>query len=143
MSSIEFGTPDSSGVFPNSLASPRPDPASRFFSFVPDVQVVGPRRTTLGDGATYQFAFRTDYTAHLEIRHLTPSQLETALALKLALLAGETVRVVTDDADDNVYLCTLKPGTEPEIANDDDVRLHFTFRCDLRKSTAILVDYDA
>ena len=141
MASIEFGTPDSSGDYPSSLASPRPDPENRFFEFVPDVDPIGPRATAVGDGATYRFGFREDYTARLRIRHLAPSQLVTALALKLALLNGETVHVVTDDSDDNDYTCTIRPGTEPTIANDDDNRLHFSFTCDLRADTPILVNY--
>lgn len=140
MASIEFGTPDSSGDYPNSLASPRPTPADRFFSFAPDVVPVGPRRTAL-DGTTYQFRFRRDYTGHLEIRHLSPSQLTTALDLKEALLNGESVNVVTSDSDSHEYVCTLKPGTEPTITNDDDGRLHFTFACDLRSASKILVTY--
>lgn len=143
MASIQYGTPDSSGDYPNSLGSPRPNPANRFFGYAPDAARIGPRRTTLGDGATYQFGFRTDYYAHLEIHHLAPSQMGDALDLKLALLNGETVRVVTDDADSSAYTCTLKPGTEPTITNDDDQRLLFSFACDLRSADPILVNYGA
>lgn len=141
MAAIEFGTPDSSGDYPNSLASPRPTPADRFFEFVPDVVPVGPRRTALGDGSTHEFRFRRDYTARLVIRHLAPSQLTTALDLKDALLAGESVNVVTSDSASHEYVCTLKPGTEPVIENMDDGRLHFAFSCELRSSSKILVTY--
>lgn len=140
MAEIQYGTPDSSGDYPNSLGSPRPDPANRFFEYVPDYVVTGPRRTAL-DGTQHVFTLRADYTARLAIRHLPPSSLDEALALKVWLIEGGTVRVVTDDATSATYTATLKPGTTPEIVNEDDGRQHFAFRCELAKSTAILVDY--
>lgn len=126
------------------LASPRPTPADRFWAFVPDVSILGPRRETVGDGEEYVYELRAErYDAHFEIRHLAPSQLALALALKLWLLRRGEVTVVTDDVDGAEYEgLKLKPGTTPEIVNDDDVRQHFTFRCDLRSASAILVNYD-
>lgn len=142
MAEIQFGTPDSGGDYPESLASPRPTPADRFWDFTPNYSIVGPDKAALGDASIHTFVFREDYTAVLEIRHLAPSQLETALALMKALINGETVRVVTSDADSNVYLCTRKPGTVPTITNADQSRQHFTFRCELRAAEPILIDYD-
>lgn len=141
MASIQYGTPDSGGDYPESLSSPRPDPASRFFEFTPDTQKIGPRRAALGDASIHEFRFRRDYLATVAVRHLRPSQLASALALKDWLTGGGTVRVVTGDSDGNVYVCKLKPGTDPTITNDDDRRQHFSFSCELRSSTAILVNY--
>jgi hypothetical protein len=140
MAEIQFGTPDSGGDYPESLSSSRPDPASRFFSVVPNAAIVGPRRTTL-DRTQHVFALRTDYSIAIVVRHLSPSQLATALALKLWLIAGETVRVVTRSSAGTVFTATLNPGTTPEIALDDEFRGHYSFHCELAKSTAMLIDY--
>lgn len=143
MAEIQFGTPDSSGVYPLSLGSLRPDPANRFFEWVPDIQIIGPRRTTLGDRLQHLFAFRTDYSAKLTIKHLHPSQLDTALQLKWWLMSGYVVKMVSGDATSSYATATLKPGTEPEIVNDDDIRQHFLFRCELAQSAVgILIDYE-
>lgn len=140
MAEIQFGTPDSGGDYPEVLASPRPDPANRFFSWKPDYEPIGPRATTL-DRTQHLFALREDYTVSLEVRHLAPTQLTTALALKAWLLAGGAVNVVTSDDDDNEYVCTLKPGTTPTITNSDDSRQHFTFACELAADDPIIVEY--
>jgi hypothetical protein len=127
-----------------SLASPRPDPANRFFGYTPDVDVVGPVAQALGDGEEYLFEFREDHFAHLEIHHLAPSQLAAAVDLCLWLLRRKPVTVTTDDVNNAVYTgLKLRPGTKPEIVNEDEARQHFTLRCDLRSSAPILVDYSA
>lgn len=142
MAEILFGTPDSGGDYPYSLASPRPDPANRFFDFRTDVMRVGPRRTTLGDAVQHTFAFRTDYVARLSVRHLAPSAESTMLALKLWLMDGGAVRVITRDGNAAVYTgLTLRPGTEPTIDLEDETRQHWKFSCELRHTSAITVDY--
>lgn len=126
------------------LESPRPDPANRFFEFVPDVQDIGPRKPTLGDGIEHSFVFRTDYTAKFVIRHLAASQQALALALKLWLLRAGEVTVTTDDANDAEYeALRLRPGTTPLISNEDDTRQHFRFECELRSDDPIVMDYSA
>jgi len=125
------------------LESPRPSPADRFWEFVPDYVPIGPRKTTLGDRAQHVFLFREDYTAKFAIRHLTGSAaLAIALRLKRHLIGGGSVTVTTDDVDDNEYAgLTLRQDTTPEIANEDELRVHFAFRCELASDTPILVDY--
>ena len=140
MAEIQWGSPDSSGALPYALGSLRPDPANRFFDLVPDYSPIGPRVTTL-DRTQHLFALREDYTAKLTIRHLQPSQLATALALKAWLIAGGEVAVITDDVDGNEYACTLRPGTTPTITNDDEGRQHFSFSCELAGDDPVVVDY--
>jgi hypothetical protein len=125
------------------LASPRPTPADRFWEFVPDYQVIGPRKTTLGDRKQHVFSFREDYSAKFAIRHLSGSATQLlCLALKRWLIAGGEVTVTTDDGDTAVYEdLTLKPDTTPEITNEDEQRVHFAFRCELASDDPITVDY--
>lgn len=127
---------------PTVLASPRPDPANRFFECTPNYVHVGPIKTTLAR-TIHAFTFREDYTLSLTIRHLSPDQWEDALAVKQWLMTGGTVTVDTDDLDSNTYSgLTLAPGTEPEIKNDDDERQHFSFACVLADDAPIVVNYD-
>jgi hypothetical protein len=141
-------TPDSEGSSGGSdastltLGSPRPDPANRFFEVVPDYLHIGPRKTAL-DRRLHVFTFREDYTVHVVIRHLAPSQWGLALELKRHLIAGGLVTLNTDDLDDASYEnVQLAPGTTPEIKNDDDDRQHFSFTVDLAGDDPILVNYD-
>lgn len=125
-----------------SLGSPRPDPANRFFEVTPNYEHIGPIKVAL-TRAIHAFTFREDYTVSLVIRHLSPTQLETALMLKRHLMLGGTVTLNTDDLDDASYTdLQLAPGTVPEIRNDDDERQHFSFSCVLASDTAITVNYD-
>ena len=130
------------GSVPMILGSPRPDPANRFFEVVPDYQHIGPQRVAL-TRAIHVFTFREDYTVSVTIRHLSPSQLEDALALKQWLITGNTVTLNTDDVNGATYAgLQLAPGTTPEIKNDDDERQHFSFSCVLADDSPITVDYD-
>jgi hypothetical protein len=125
-----------------SLGSPRPDPANRFFDVVPDYQHIGPIKTAL-DRSIHAFTFREDYTVSVTIRHLSPTQLETALLLKAHLMTGGLVDLNTDDVDSATYEdIQLAPGTVPEIRNDDDERQHFSFSCVLADDSPITVNYD-
>jgi hypothetical protein len=125
-----------------SLGSPRPDPANRFFEVVPDYQHIGPIKVAL-TRAIHAFTFREDYTVSVVIKHLSPTQLETALLLKAHLMTGGLVTLNTDDVDGATYTnIQLAPGTTPDIANDDDERQHFSFSCVLADDDPITVNYD-
>jgi hypothetical protein len=130
------------GSVPMSLGSPRPDPANRFFEVVPDYVHVGPIKVAM-TRAIHAFTFREDYTVSVTIRHLSPAQWEDALALKQWLMTGGTVTLNTDDLDSNSYSgLQMAPGTSVEIANDDDERQHFSFKCVLADDDPIVVNYD-
>src|SRR5690349_24632860 len=108
------------GSVTDTLGSPRPDPANRFFEVVPDYQHIGPQKVAL-TRAIHVFTFREDYTVAVTIKHLDPTLLEDALALKKWLITGGDVTLVTDDLESNTYSgLTLAPGTTPSITNDDD-----------------------
>ena len=125
-----------------SLGSPRPDPANRFFEVVPNYVMVGPRKVAL-TRAIHTFVFREDYTVHLVIKHLSPSQHETALLLMAHLISGGLVTLNTDDLDDASYSnLQLAPGTTPTLKNDDDDQQHFSFTVDLAGDDPITVNYD-
>lgn len=142
MASISWDTEASDGG--KILASPRPDPGNRFFAYKPDGSPIGPRRTALGNGVQHVFPFRRDYYAHLEIHHLAPSQLGDALELQQWLIDGGVVTVSSDDVNGAEYEnLTLRPDTTPDIDNADDTLQRFSFTCDLRSSSPILIDYSA
>ena len=142
MASIDWDTEASDGG--NTLESPRPDPANRFFDWEPDVVVIGQRRTAASDAEQYLVKFRTDYIVRVTIRHLTPSLLTDALALKKWLIEGGEVTLTTDDAVGATFdELTLRQETEPEITNEDDNRQHFSFTCELRSADPIVIDYSA
>jgi len=137
MARIDWGV----GSVTDTLGSPRPDPANRFFDVVPDYQHIGPIKVAL-TRAIHAFTFREDYTVSVTIKHLSPDLLEDALALKQWLMTGGAVTLVTNDVDSNEYDgLTLAPGTEPTIQNDDDERQHFTFTCVLADDDPIIVNY--
>ena len=142
MADIEWTEGTGSDATTMNLGSPRPDPANRFFEVVPDYIHVGPQKVAL-TRAIHVFTFREDYTVSVVIKHLSPSQLETALTLKKHLITGGTVTLNTDDLDDAQYTgLQLAPGTTPEIRNDDDERQHFSFACVLADDDPITVNYD-
>lgn len=142
MAAILWGEQESDGSYPNSLASPRPTPAHRFWEFTPDVEIAGPRATAIGDASQHTFVFRTDYTGKFVLRALPDSAQATALALKLHLINGGEVTVQTDDADDAEYVgLTLRPDTTPKFELEDDIRRHWRFECELRDSSPITLDY--
>jgi hypothetical protein len=138
MARIDWGV----GSVTDTLGSPRPDPANRFFEVVPDYVHVGPIKTAM-TRAIHAFTFREDYTVSVTIKHLSPDLLEDALALKKWLITGGLVTLVTDDLDSAEYdELQLAPGTTPEIKNDDDERQHFSFSCVLAGDDPITVNYD-
>ncbi len=138
MARIDWGV----GSVTDTLGSPRPDPANRFFECVPDYQHIGPVKTAL-TRALHAFTFREDYTVSVVIKHLSPDLLADALALKKWLVTGGEVTLVTDDIDSNSYdQLQLAPGTTPEIRNDDDERQHFSFAVVLAGDEPIIVNYD-
>jgi hypothetical protein len=142
MADIEWIEGEGSEATTMNLGSPRPDPANRFFEVVPDYVLIGERKVALSR-AIHTFVFREDYTVHVVIKHLSPTQHATALMLKKHLINGGLVTLNTDDADDAVYPdLQLNPGTTPEIANDDDERQHFSFTVDLAGDDPITVNYD-
>jgi hypothetical protein len=137
MARIDWGV----GSVTDTLGSPRPNPANRFFEVVPDYQHVGPTRVAL-DRTIHAFTFREDYTVSVTIKHLSPDLLGDALALKKWLVTGGEVTLVTSDVDDATYEgLQLAPGTVPEITNDDDERQHFSFTCVLASDDPITVNY--
>lgn len=142
MASISWDTAASDGG--ETLASPRPDPANRFFDWEPDIVVVGHRNTAVSNAEQYLVKFRTDYCVRVSIRHLVPSLLSLALDLKKWLIEGGEVTLTTDDANSATYdELTLRAETTPTITNEDDNRQHFTFTCELRSADPILIDYTA
>lgn len=125
-----------------SLGSPRPDPANRFFECVPNYLHVGPRRVAM-TRAIHAFTFREDYTLRLVMKHLAPSQLALAQALKKHLMTGGAVTANTDDLNDASYdALTLAPGSEPEIRNADDEQQYFEMEMILAGDEPMAVDYD-
>lgn len=137
MARIDWGV----GSVTDTLGSPRPDPANRFFDVVPDYQHVGPTRVAL-TRTIHAFTFREDYTVSVTIKYLPSSLLADALALKQWLVTGNTVTLVTSDLDSAEYSgLQLAPGTEPSITNDDDERQHFSFSVILASDSPITVNY--
>jgi hypothetical protein len=64
------------------------------------------------------------------------------LTLKRHLMTGGTVTLNTDDVDGATYSdIQLAPGTTPDIKNDDDDRLHYSFTCVLVDDSPITVNY--
>jgi hypothetical protein len=130
------------GSVTNTLGSPRPDPANRFFDVNVDYKHIGPIKVAL-TRAIHAFTFREDYTVSVTIKHLSPSVSDDALELKQWLMTGGDVTLVTDDVDGNAYTgLTLAPGTEPVFKLDDEERQHYSFTCVLTDDSAITVNYD-
>lgn len=103
--------------------------------FLPDVMDIGPNRAAL-DGSVYQFAFRTDYTASIEISPVRPADLATVQRLKRHLLAGNAVTLNTGDGGSRSFTCKLAPGTMPEIAFRDQRLADYAFRAVLRNTVS-------
>src|SRR5574338_1655414 len=131
VASITFND-GASATLSNGLSAP----ADRFANWTPDVESVGVRKATLGDGVTYEWRFRSDYIASLEIPHIPAPSLDVAIRLKLHLLGGGTCTVATGDTSSRTYTARLAPGTEPEITFSDRKRLRYTFRCVLKNTSA-------
>ena len=108
-------------------------PAARLNSFEPDVTPVGQVRELLANGDTRMWLYRTDYTATFEIRDIPNSSLALCLALKLHLMSGGTVSLVTDDTQNNVYPnCGRAPGTTIERPKLDPVTMRYSMTLALR-----------
>ncbi len=110
--------------------------------FLPDAMDIGPNRATL-DGSIYQFAFRTDYTASVEISPVRPADLAVVQRLKRHLMAGNSVTLNTGDGAARSYTCKLAPETTPEISFRDQRLFDYAFRCVLRNtvSSPLHADY--
>lgn len=120
--------------------------ASRFSSWTPFQKPIGPATTSLGTGARYQFAFRTDYGASFEIRDIDVVLLQKVLRLMAHLEGGGTVRVDTGDAHGRVYAsCCLAPGAEPTLSQANATDLTYALSLTLINlgATPMLCDYSA
>src|SRR6185312_16801454 len=92
--------------------------APRFAKWIPDAADVGPNETALGTGQLFQWTYRTDYSASLELPYIPAASLPDLQRLKLWLLRGGSITVNTADASANSYTVTLKPGTTPTLTLD-------------------------
>lgn len=111
-----------SGVvtFDNGLRAIASGVGSRFRSWTPTANPIGPIATALGTGRRFQFAFRTDYGASFRIDDIPNTAMATMLSLQLHLRRGNTVAVYTEDAASRSYsLCGLAPDGDVSIALSD------------------------
>lgn len=120
-----------------SLTNGKPVPGDRFSNWTPRNTPVGDAQHSLGTGARYMFAFRTDYTASLELRGIPNSNQSLVLRLIAHLEGGGSCSVATGDAAARTYgTCTLAPGTKPEITLSDPAFIEYTLSLVLLNTVA-------
>jgi len=128
----------------NGFAETASGVASRFSAWTPFQKPIGPAVTSLGTGARYQFAFRTDYGASFEVRDIDVPLLPKVLRLMAHLEGGGTVRVDTGDAWGRVYPnCCLAPGAEVSLSQASAADLTYSLGMTLINLDAqpMLCDY--
>ena len=113
------------------LSNLKARPARRFTSWTPDVDRVSDRRTALGSGIVYEFLYRKDYVATLRIDHLPVTQSALFLRFKDFAMQGCEFYVYTEDAQDRVYLCRLRPGTAPTMEMSSSPQLEYSVTVDV------------
>jgi hypothetical protein len=142
MASIAFTDGDGAATLQNGV----PNPGNRFRGWTPRTMPVGAAETSLGTGARFMFAFRTDHTATFTMTEIPMASLATALRLMAWLLGGGTCAVTTGDNASRVYpTCGLAEGTAPELVQQDAANLTYALTLTLVNlagtPTAMLCDY--
>lgn len=84
--------------------------SGRFDNWIPDGEDIGRRTTNVGQGLTFLFAFRRDYTATFEMSSLGPAAIALMTRFKVWAEGGGTFTVNTQDRVQNAYTCVIKPG---------------------------------
>lgn len=119
-------------------------PPRRLCNWVTLTRPIGAASHRQSDGARTMVVTRTQYGASFELRHLSVREIaafygnarmsEVADRLVAHLLRGNACTVVTEDVDNNVYTCSLMPGTEPQLALADPRNLEYTLSLSLISS---------
>ena len=99
--------------------------ASRFSQWVPDIERVADRKVAVGTGVTYEYLYRQDFTASFQIEHIPIAELSDVTRFKAWALAGNTFSVNTQDKNNAVYVCRIKPGTTPQLEMEDRTLLEY------------------
>lgn len=111
------------------LQSSWPVPADRFRNWTPYQRPIGEGAHGLGDGQRYQYQFRTDHGASLEMPGIVNTDLAIALRFQAHLLGGGVCEVRTEDTLASVYpTCGLAPDGDVEITLEDRAMLEYTVR---------------
>lgn len=105
-------------------------PARRFSNWTPDVNRIADRRVALGSGITYEYLYRTDYTAAFQIEHYPVVRLASFIRFKEWAMRGCEFFVHTEDEANRVYLCRIAPGTEPKAEMSNREMLEYTLTID-------------
>ena len=108
------------------LSNMKPKPARRFTGWTPDVNRIGDKKTALGTGKSYQFLYRKDYVATLRMDHVPAAEQGKFLRFKDFVMQGCAFHVYTEDTDDRVYLCRVKPDTEPTMELSNAQQLEYS-----------------
>jgi hypothetical protein len=106
-------------------------PARRFSSWTPDVNRVADRKVALGTGITYEYLYRIDYYASFEMEHFPASSLASFIRFKEWAMRGCEFFVYTEDSADRIYLCRIKPGSEPTARMTERTFLEYTLSVDV------------
>lgn len=144
MASITFTDAIGTAQVDNGLTAVATGVGSRFAAWTPFQKPIGPAVTSLGTGARYQFAFRTDYGASFEMRDIPVVLLPKVLRMAAHLEGGGTVRVDTGDAYGRVYAsCCLASESEVSLAQANATDLTYTVSLRLLNlgATPMLCDY--
>ena len=107
----------------------------RFQNWIPDTTPIGPNETALGTGQTFQWAYRTDYSATFDMGVIPPASLPDLQRLKVWLLTGGTITINTADLSAHSYTVTLKPGSIPSWKLDQKL-LEYTLSLGVLNSAA-------
>lgn len=84
----------------------------RFDNWMPMQEDIGARTVNVGQGLTFLFKYRTDYTATFEMSSMSPASLSLAQRLKVWAESGGQFTVNTQDRQLNSYICVLKPKAQ-------------------------------
>lgn len=91
----------------------------RFDDWSSDVEEISDAANVLGTGVRYREQYRVDYVASFSARKLTGEQETLSARIKLHLLSGGTIKIVTNDESGSVYTVRQNPnGSLPSMQLD-------------------------
>ena len=89
-----------------------------FNSWTPGAEDIGTTDVSIGDGLTYRFIYRTDFTASFDINAIPAASMAIVMRLKRWLESGGQITVATQDLNGNTYACVIAPKQTVKIAYD-------------------------